>query len=100
MAKSSNSNKGFQFAIITLVSFLLFLVFQLLAANNSISVDIYSNVSSFLIILIITTSILGFTFSIKGLKDPRSFKKAFGIIINSILCVLVVATVVSKLLGF
>nr|WP_321235347.1 hypothetical protein [uncultured Psychroserpens sp.] len=100
MNKHSHSKKGFQFSIITIASFLLFLVFQVLAANEKVSLDFYRYTSSFLMILVFMASIIGFVFSMKGLKDPSSFKKLFGTIVNSILFFLFVATVIAKLIEF
>jgi len=98
MNKHSHSKKGFQFAIITIVSFLLFLVFQILAATERISLEFYRYASGFTIILVFTSSIIGFVFSIKGLKDPNSFKKIFGLIANSILFLLFLATIVANIM--
>ncbi|MCD2258950.1 hypothetical protein [Psychroserpens luteolus] len=97
---SSHSKKGFQFAIITIVTFLLFLLLQFLAANEKISLDFYRYVSGFLMILVFVSSIIGFVFSMKGLKDPNSVKKIFGIIANSILFLLFVVTVVMRYIDF
>ncbi|WP_298896238.1 hypothetical protein [uncultured Psychroserpens sp.] len=97
---SSHSKKGFQFAIITIVTFLLFLLLQLLAANEKISLDFYRYVSGFLMILVFVSSIIGFVFSMKGLKDPNSVKKIFGIIANSILFLLFVVTVIMRYIDF
>ncbi|WP_298757602.1 hypothetical protein [uncultured Psychroserpens sp.] len=97
---SLHSRKGFQFAIITIVTFLLFLLLQLLAANEKISLDFYRYVSGFLMILVFVSSIIGFVFSMKGLKDPNSIKKIFGIIANSILFLLFVVTVIMRYIDF
>ncbi|WP_460218966.1 hypothetical protein [Psychroserpens sp. MEBiC05023] len=73
---------------------------QVLAATERISLDFYRYTSSFVIILVFTSSIIGFVFSIKGLKDPNSFKKLFGIVVNSILFLLFIATVIANIIDF
>ena len=97
---SRNSIKGFQFAIITIVTFLLFLLFQILAANEKITLNFYRYASGFLMILVFTASIIGFIFSIKGWNDPNSFKKIFGLIANTILFLLFVVTIIIRLIDF
>ncbi|MDG5491973.1 hypothetical protein [Psychroserpens sp. SPM9] len=94
----SNAKKGFQFAIITIVTFLLFLLVQILAANQIISINTYTFASGFIMILVFVSSIIGFIFSIKGRKEPNSFKKLFGIIANTILFFLFVATVIANIM--
>ncbi|MEH6535988.1 MAG: hypothetical protein V7719_06320 [Psychroserpens sp.] len=100
MNTTNNSKKGFQFAVITIVTFLLFLAFQVLAANEKISLDFYRYASGFLMILVFTSSIIGFIFSVKGRKDPSSFKKIFGLIANTVLFLLFVVTVIVRFIDF
>lgn len=100
MNTAYNSKKGFQFAIITIVAFLLFLLLQILAANEFVSLDLYRYTSGFLMIVVFTSSIIGFIFSIKGRKDPNTFKKIFGLIANTILFLLFVATVIANIMDF
>ena len=100
MNAPSHSKKGFQFAIITIVTFLLFLLLQILAANEKISLDFYRYASGFLMILVFVSSIIGFVFSMRGLKEPNSLKKIFGIVANSILFVLFVVTVIMRFIDF
>jgi len=98
MDTKNNSKKGFQFAIITIATFLLFIIFQVLAANEKVSLDFYRYASGFLMILVFVSTITGFVFSIKSLKEPNSFKKIFGLIANTILFILFIATIIANIM--
>jgi hypothetical protein len=98
MNSNKNSNKAFQFAIITIVSFLIFVLFQFLAASNKISEDTYTYASSFSISVIFIASIAGFVNNMKGLREPNSIKKIIGLLVNSILILLLIGVIVANLM--
>ncbi|MEM5564853.1 hypothetical protein WNY78_07040 [Psychroserpens sp. AS72] len=97
MIPSKNSNKSFQFAIITIVSFLIFVLLQFLAASNNISEETYTYASSFSISVVFVAGIAGFIFSMKGWKEPISVKKIIGLLVNSILILLLVGIIVASI---
>ncbi|MFD2917722.1 hypothetical protein [Psychroserpens luteus] len=96
MNPNKNSNKSFQFAIITIVCFLIFIVFQFLAGSDKISEETYTYASSFSISLVFVAGIAGFIYSMKGLKEPISVKKIIGLLVNSILILLLVGIIVAS----
>ncbi|WP_040281958.1 hypothetical protein [Psychroserpens damuponensis] len=91
MNLSKNTNKAFQFAIISIVCFLIFVLFQFLAASNRISEETYTYASSFSIAVVLIAGITGFFYSMKGLKEPISVKKIIGLLVNSILILLIIS---------
>lgn len=100
MNTSSNSEKGFKFAIITLVFFLLFILLKVLAGRETISAETYTTYGGFVMLLVVVSSLIGFVFSMRGLKDPKSTKKIVGILVNSILMLLFVATTIANIIDF
>ncbi|WP_299335091.1 hypothetical protein [uncultured Psychroserpens sp.] len=100
MNTPSHSEKGFKYAIIAVVCFMLFLLFKVLAAREIISIDTYTYGGGFLMILVVIASLIGFFFSIRGLKDPNSMKKTIGIVVNAILIVLFVITTIVNAIDF
>nr|WP_321223559.1 hypothetical protein [uncultured Psychroserpens sp.] len=96
MNPNKNSNKSFQFAIITIVSVLIFVLFQFLAANNNISEDIYTYASSFMLSIIFVAVIAGFIYSIKGLREPISVKKIIGLCVASIFTLILIGVVIAN----
>ena len=83
-----------------MVCFAMFIVFQLLAAHNNTSEDIYTYVSSFSISLVFVAAIAGFVFSMKGFKESISVKKTIGLLWNAILILLLIGVVVANIKGF
>ncbi|WP_156115516.1 hypothetical protein [Psychroserpens sp. Hel_I_66] len=100
MSSNFNSKKPFQFAIISIVCLLLFILFQVLAASNKISEEIYTYVSGFSISVIFVSSIIGFIFSMKGLNEPFSVKKIIGLLVNSIFILLLIALITANTIDF
>lgn len=98
MNPNKNSNKAFQFAIISMVCFLIFVLFQFLAASNEISEDTYTYASSFTISIIFIAAIVGFINSIKGLKEPNSVKKIIALLVNVVLILLLVGVIVANVM--
>ena len=98
MNPSKNSNKAFQFAIITIVCFLIFVLFQFLAASNKISEETYTYASSFTISVIFIAAIAGFINSIKGLKEPSSVKKVIGLLVNAFIILLLIGAIAANVL--
>ncbi|RKE95399.1 hypothetical protein [Ichthyenterobacterium magnum] len=92
------SNKGFKYAILCLALILMFIILQSLANSEVIGLNLYSVISGVCILLIFFFSIAGFIFSIKGIKDPNSYKKGIGLVVNSILIILLIITIVTNIL--
>ncbi|TXE20218.1 hypothetical protein ES692_00010 [Psychroserpens burtonensis] len=100
MNPNKNSNKSFQFAIITIVCFGVFIVFQVLAARDDISEETYTYASSFFVSLVFVAAIASFVSSIKGLKEPISVKKIIGLSVNALLILLLIAVIVANVMDF
>lgn len=100
MNTPSHSEKGYKFGIIAIVCFLLFLLFKALVAGEIVTVDTYTYGGGFLMILVIVASLIGFFYSMKGLKDPNSLKKTIGIIVNAVLIILFVVTTIVNAIDF
>jgi len=100
MNPNKNTNKSFQFAIITIVSFAIFVLFQFLAASDRISEENYTYASSFVISIVFVAGIAGFIYSMKGLKEPISVKKIIGLFVNAILILLLIGVIVANVLDF
>lgn len=98
MNPNKNSNKAFQFVIITIVSFLIFVLFQFLAASDKISEETYTYASSFSVSVIFIAAIAGFVYSVKGWKEPLSVKKIIGLLVNSILIFLLIGVVIANVM--
>ncbi|OUS00950.1 hypothetical protein A9Q86_09375 [Flavobacteriales bacterium 33_180_T64] len=98
MSVRLNSHKGFKFAILAIGFFLVFVALKVLVTTENISIATYTNASAFIMLVVIICSIVGFIFSIKGRKDPNSIKKIIGLIINSILVLLFIATIVANVI--
>ena len=100
MNPNKNSNKSFQFAILTIVCFGMCIVFQVLAVRDNISEDTYTYVSSFFVSLVFVAAIASFVFSIKGWKEPISVKKIIGLSVNALLILLLIAVIVANVINF
>lgn len=100
MNTPSHSEKGFKFAIITVVFFLLFLLLKVLAAKEYVSVETYTYIGGFLMIVVAVSSIIGFIHSMRGIKERRSKKKIIGILVNSVLMLLFLATTIANIIDF
>nr|WP_321225998.1 hypothetical protein [uncultured Psychroserpens sp.] len=98
MNPNKNSNKSFQFAIITIVCFLIFIVFQFLAASDKISEETYTYASTFSVSIIFVAAIAGFFYSMKGLKEPISVKKIIGLLVNAILILFLIGAIVFNIM--
>ena len=98
MNLNKNSNKSFQFAIITIVCFLIFIVFQVLAARDEISEETYTYASSLSISLVFIAGITGFIYSMKGLRESISAKKIIGLFVSAILILLLVGVIVANVM--
>ena len=75
-----NSNKGFKYGMMSLILFIIFVIFTKYM-NNSTS-DLYSLIIGFLTLSIGILSITGFIKSIRGIKEPNTPKKIIGMILN------------------
>lgn len=100
MNTSVNSQKGFQFGIIAIVCFLVFLLLKGMTGAEYISIDTYTYVGGFMMILVVVASLIGFFYAMKSLKEPNSMKKTLALIINTILLVLFVVTTIVNIIDF
>lgn len=100
MSTSYNSIKGFQFGIIAIVCFLIFLLLKGLAGAEYISIDTYTYVGGFAMILAVVSSLIGFFYAMKSLKEPNSTKKTIGLIVNTILILLFLVTTIVNIIDF
>ncbi|WP_299228115.1 hypothetical protein [uncultured Psychroserpens sp.] len=98
MSKAQYAIKGFNYAMICVGLIVLFIILQSLTNSQVITIESYDIASGFCILLTFFFTISGFIYSIKGRKDPRSIKKIIGIILNSILITLLIATVVANII--
>ena len=100
MITEYNSNKGFQFGIITVVCFLIFLLLKGIAGAEYISIETYTYLGGFIMILAVVSSLIGFFYAMKSLKEPKSVKKMIGLIINIIFVLLFLVTTVINIIDF
>lgn len=92
------SNKGFQFGIIAIVCFLMFLLLKGIAGAEYISIETYTYLGGFMMILTVVSSLIGFFYVVKSLKEPKSTKKIIGMIVNVILILLFLMTTIINII--
>ncbi|MBR9913731.1 MAG: hypothetical protein GYB32_02705 [Algicola sp.] len=98
MNRPLHSHQGFKFAMITLVGIIIFISLHLLVANNILAIDVYTYLSSFVVVLVFVTTITGCVYSLRGLKDPYSLKKLLALVVNLLLMLLLIGTIVANLI--
>ncbi len=99
MALKKDSDKAFNFALVTVALLLLFLLIKYLVGEERIAIEKYSFLSAFIMFLVVLSSMIGFFYNMKGLKsDPNSAKKIIGLILNGIFMLLFITTTVSNVM--
>ncbi len=100
MTTGYNSNKGFQFGIIAVICFVVFLILKRLAGAQHIAIDTYTYIAGFIMILTVVSSLIGFFFAMKSIKEPKSTKKTIGLCVNIVLIILFLVTTVINIIDF
>ena len=99
MVPKRDSDKAFNFALITIGLLLIFLLIKYLVGEERIAIERYSFLSAFIMFLVVVSSIIGFYFNIKGFrKDPATAKKIISLILNGVFMILFVTTTVSNVI--
>ena len=94
-----DSDKAFNYALITVGLLLIFLLVKYLVGEERIAIEKYSFLSAFIMFLVVVSSMIGFYFNMKGFKkDPNSAKKIVSLILNGIFMILFVTTTVSNVI--
>lgn len=90
-----NSHKGFKYGIfgISLILILIILT-QLL---NTLKSDFASMLIGLLTFVVGMISIIGFTKSLQGIKEPNTIKKIIGIIINFGIVILFFSVIITNI---
>lgn len=99
MGTKKDSDKAFNFALITVGLLLIFILVKYLVGEERIAIEKYSFLSAFIMFLVVVSSMIGFFYNLKGFKkDPNTIKKIVGLILNGIFMVLFITTTVSNIL--
>ncbi|MBO6606509.1 hypothetical protein [Psychroserpens sp.] len=99
MGTTKDSDKAFNYALITVGLFLVFLLVKYLVGQERIAIEKYSFISAFIMFLVVVSSMIGFFYNIKGIKkDPVNAKKVVSLILNGIFIILFITTTVSNVL--
>ncbi|WP_338731361.1 hypothetical protein [Mangrovimonas cancribranchiae] len=80
METNTYSHKGFKFGILGIGLILIIVILSLLL--NVLKYNFISILIGLTVFAIGIVSIIGFIKSLKGIKEPNTFKKIIGIIIN------------------
>ena len=97
---TTHSNKAFWFAIIAISFLVVFFLLKNLVGTEKVPTDNYTYFSAFTMLLVVLFSFIGFIYNLRGLKEPRSWKKVSGLIINSIFMLLFVITTIANVIEF
>lgn len=99
MTLKKDSDKAFNFALITVGLLLIFLLVKYLVGEERIAIEKYSFISAFIMFLVVLCSMIGFFYNMKGLKkDPISVKKVIGFILNGVFMILFITTTVANVI--
>ncbi|MEY8849055.1 hypothetical protein AB9K26_09575 [Psychroserpens sp. XS_ASV72] len=96
--KTHFSEKAFVYAIITIVLFIVFIVLKKLVGAEAVPSKNYAFISAVVMFLVVLFSFIGFIYNLRGIKEPKSFKKISSFIVNGILMILFVITTVVNLI--
>lgn len=94
MSTLSNSKKAFQFALLSIVAMLIFISLKQLVGSEKLPTKNYSYFSAISMFMVVLFSFIGFIYNMRGIKEPRSFKKVSSLILNTILMFLFLITTI------
>ncbi len=99
MVTKKDSDKAFNFALVTVALLLIFLFVKYLVGEERIAIEKYSFISAVIMLLVVLSSMIGFFYNMRGLKsDPNTAKKIIGLVLNGIFILLFITTTVSNVM--
>lgn len=98
MSKSLYSEKAFRFALLSIAALLIFILLKQLVGTEKIPSENYSYFSALNMFMVVLFSFIGFIYNMRGLKEPRSFKKLSSLILNSVFMILFLITTIINII--
>ena len=98
MKTSYNSLRAFRYAILSIASFLVFILIGFFVNMEYIPVNYYEYLSIFMMFMVIAFSFMGFIYSMKSIKEPNDAVKIIAFILNSILMLLFIMTIIANVI--
>ena len=88
------SKRSYHFAVFSILLMAAFLLLSVSSRNGSTSLD---DIVGYLITLFFVTVIIGFICSMVSLREPASYQKFIGLVVNVILMILLVVNTLQNL---
>lgn len=89
------SDNGFKWSLTTMSVFIIFIILHVIQEFVKVN---FSNLYGILLILIVIFTIVGAIDSIKGIKEPNTLRKFFGLILNSGYAALLIFIIIGNIL--